>query len=91
MRRVLGNLPKMNLPGRNRLLHVAAATGLGGEDQADDEAVEAERLGEDKDEHHADVQLRAGRGGGLVCVCVRVCGREGGKQVGAHTEKRKCQ
>ena len=35
-----------------------ARRGLGGEDEADDEAVQAERLGEDEDEHHADVQLR---------------------------------
>ena len=35
-----------------------ARRGLRGEDEADDEAVQAQGLREDEDEHHADEELR---------------------------------
>merc|ERR1719469_869227 len=35
-----------------------ALAGLRGQDQADDQAVQAQSLSEDKNQHHADVQLR---------------------------------
>lgn len=37
---------------------LGARAGLGGEDQPNNQTVQAERLREDEDEHHADVELR---------------------------------
>ncbi len=57
----------------------ARLAGAGGEDDADDEAVEAKRLGEDEDEDHADEQLGLLRVGPDAGVADDADGEAGGE------------
>ena len=50
--------PSTLTPNANHSPMQLARRGLRGEDEADDEAVQAQGLREDEDEHHADEELR---------------------------------
>jgi len=71
-------------------LRAAARVGLGRENEANDEAVEAERLREDEDEDHADVELallRVGAHARVANDANRNAGREPTQAAGKASRK----